>query len=76
MASWRSLGTSQQNQVKTLIFQYGGVFACGNGNSGRTKEVKYKTDTGAAKPIRQIAIEEAQKIIQKMEREPSSSPWV
>lgn len=72
--------------MKKLILQYRDVFECENGRSGRTKIVKHRIDTGDARPIRQtprrlpqVKREEAEKIVQQMERdgviEPSSSPW-
>lgn len=82
----QTLTTTEQQRMKKLILQYRDVFECENGRSGRTKIVKHKIDTGDARPIRQtprrlpqVKREEAEQIVQQMERdgviEPSSSPW-
>lgn len=82
----QTLTTTEQQRMKKLILQYRDVFECENGRSGRTKIVKHRIDTGDARPIRQtprrlpqVKREEAEQIVQQMERdgviEPSSSPW-
>ena len=73
-------------EITNLIWRLRDVFDTGRGEKGRTKVVQHKIDTGDVRPTRQAARrlplakrEEAEKIIQDMEKEGfiehSSSPW-
>ena len=86
LLSMASVGrnTHQQKRLSSLIGRYQDIFDMGR--NGRTNIVQHRINIGASPPIRQSARrlplakrEEADRIIQDMEREgviePSNSPW-
>ena len=90
MQQWRkssskNLTVEQTEQLFGLLVLYSDVFACGNGDVGRTNKIQHTIYTDAP-PIRQavkrlppVKKQEVQKLLKDMQEkdvaEPSRSPW-
>ena len=80
------LNSEHQEDLKSLLIEFSGVFSAGPGDIGRTNLVTHQINTGDARPIRQQArrlplhkkLEAEKEITNMLERdiiEASCSPW-